>query len=65
MSRDSCVALPLGPMGLSAVCICSISWYTNLLFLNIYIIHDQVLPSIEKELDAPKLKVEQTIKYHT
>ena len=33
--------------------------HTHLLFLNIQTIHDQVLSSIEKELDDPKLKVEQ------
>ena len=33
--------------------------HTHLLFLNIQTIHDQVLSSIEKELDDPQLKVEQ------
>ena len=32
MSRDSCVALPRGAMGLSAVCYCSILDHTHLLF---------------------------------
>ena len=30
MSRDCCVALPRGTMGLSAVCDCGISWSYSL-----------------------------------
>ena len=33
MSRDCCVALPRGAMGLSAVCDCGIPDHTHLLFL--------------------------------
>ena len=32
MSRDCCVAIPLGAMGLSAVCDCDISQSYSLLF---------------------------------
>ena len=34
MSRDCCVALPRGAMGLSAVCICGFPDHTHLLFLD-------------------------------
>ena len=33
MSRDGCVALPHGSMGLSAVCYCGISWSYSLAIL--------------------------------
>ena len=33
VSRDCCVALPRGAMGLSAVCDCGISWSYSLLIL--------------------------------
>ena len=58
MSRDCCVALPCGAMGLSAVCDCGISWsYVYLLTIS-YILNHPGLEVIKLEYSL-RLKIKR------